>query len=83
MKISGKKEPYKIGTRIQQLRRENDIKQIQLAKQIKVDRTSLSSYENNKRLPDIFILCEIADAFGVSLDYLVGREEKEEQDITD
>ena len=45
-----------------------------MAEKIGVDRTSLSSYENNKRVPDIFMLCRIADVFEISLDHLIGRE---------
>lgn len=62
-----------IGMRIRRLRQENQLKQIELSMRIGVDRTSLSSYENGKRLPDITILCRIADVFGVTLDALVGR----------
>ncbi len=69
-----KPEQYRIGLRIRQLRAENDLKQAELANLIGVDRTSLSSYENGKRIPDIFMLCKIADIFHVSLDYLAGRE---------
>ncbi len=64
---------YDVGLRIKELRLENEWKQIELAKRIGVDRTSVSSYECGKRIPDIFILCRIADEFGVTLDYLVGR----------
>ena len=64
---------YDVGLRIKELRLENEWKQIELAKRIGVDRTSVSSCEGGKRIPDIFILCGIADEFGVTLDYLVGR----------
>ena len=52
---------YDIGSQIRKLRLENEWKQIELAKKIGVDRTSLSSYERGKRIPDIFILCRIAN----------------------
>lgn len=74
MNIKEKPEQYRIGLRIRQLRVENDFKQAELANLIGVDRTSLSSYENGKRIPDIFMLSKIADVFHVSLDYLAGRE---------
>ncbi len=67
-------EQYKIGNRIRKFRTESGLKQKEMADKIGVDRTSLSSYENNKRVPDIFILCRIADVFGISLDNLIGRE---------
>lgn len=67
-------EPYKIGNRIRKFRTEHGLKQKEMAEKIGVDRTSLSSYENNKRVPDIFMLCRIADVFKISLDHLIGRE---------
>lgn len=68
-----KVDAYGIGLRIRELRKENQLKQIELSMKIGVDRTSLSSYENGKRLPDITMLCRIADVFEVTLDTLVGR----------
>ena len=65
-----------IGAQIRLLRLKNNWKQSELADKVGVDRTSISSYESGKRVPDIFILCRIADEFEVSLDYLVGRSEK-------
>lgn len=62
-----------VGPRIRALRLEKNMTQRQLADKVGVDRTSLSSYENNKRVPDLFILCSLADIFGISLDELVGR----------
>lgn len=68
---------YTVGIRIRQLREDRGLKQRELAEKIGVDRTSLSSYENSKRIPDIFILCSIADVFQISLDELVGREHRQ------
>ena len=73
-----KTENYILGSNIKRLRKENNIKQMELAKQIGVDRTSLSSYENEKRMPDILVLWNIADIFHISIDELVGRELKED-----
>lgn len=63
-----------IGRNIKQFREERNMSQSQLAKQLWLDRTSLSGYEIGKRTPDIFMLWRLADLFGVSLDVLVGRE---------
>ena len=62
-----------IGQNIRQLRKERNMTQLHLAKKINLHRATLSSYELGKRLPDIFILISIADAFHVSLDVLVDR----------
>lgn len=40
--------------------------------------STISLYENNKRQPDQATLIKIADFFGVSVDYLLGRETSEE-----
>lgn len=66
-------EECRVGARIRLLRLEKNMTQRQLAAKIGVDRTSLSSYEHSKRMPDIFVLCRMADIFEVSLDDLVGR----------
>lgn len=63
--------------KIRRLRQERNITQIQLAKYLNVSNTTISNWENNLRVPDIFILIKIADYFKVSLDTLVGREFKE------
>ena len=62
-----------VGIRIRRFRLEKNMTQDQLAAKIGGDRTSLSSYEHSKRMPDIFVLCRMADIFEVSLDDLVGR----------
>lgn len=63
-----------IGQNIRRLRKERNMTQLHLAKIINLHRATLSSYELGKRLPDIFILISIADAFQVSLDVLVDRD---------
>lgn len=64
-------DSYTIGQRIQEVRLKKGIKQHELAKKIGVDRTSLSAYENGKRLPDIMTLCRIANVLEVTLDELI------------
>ena len=63
-----------IGTNIKLLREAKNLSQTELAKKLWIDRTSLAGYEIGKRLPDIFMLCKIADIFDVSLDALAGPE---------
>lgn len=63
-----------IGQNIRRLRKERNMTQLHLANIINLHRATLSSYELGKRLPDIFILISIADAFHVSLDMLVARD---------
>lgn len=49
------------------------ISQQQLADVIGVSQQSVNKYENHKVEPDIRTLSAIADYFGTSLDFLVGR----------
>ena len=64
--------------KLKQLRIEKNIKQQDLAKALNVTKQSVSNWENNKRLPDINTLIQLADFYNCSLDYLVGRDLKED-----
>lgn len=61
-----------IGERIKQLRSQRNISQIDLAKQIGVSKSVVSSYENNVHYPPYDVLLKMARLFGVSTDYLLG-----------
>ena len=60
---------------LKELREDRDINKISLSKAIKVSRQLITAFENGSSLPNIETLREIADYFGVSADYLLGREE--------
>lgn len=62
----------KIGDRIKQLRKELNMKRVELAQQIGVTYSALSKYETNEREPDYETLKKLARIFNVSIDYLVG-----------
>ncbi len=47
--------------------------QEQLGELINVTKVSISGYENGNRTPDTDTLRRLADVFGVSTDYLLGR----------
>lgn len=49
----------------------------QLAAKVGVTEAAISHYETGRREPDPDMLGRIANALGVSVDYLLGREEKE------
>lgn len=66
-------DKIKLGSQIKYFREINDTSQADLAKYIGVDRTTLSHYESGFRVPNIFVLCKIADYFDISIDELVGR----------
>lgn len=59
--------------RIRALRQEANVKQEELAKYLKVSRSSLSGYETGNFEAPVQIYFQLADYFGVTLDYLLGR----------
>ena len=65
-----------LGTRIKNLREESGLTQLAFAKILNINNSTLCQYENGDRVPSDDIKIRIADYFGVSLDYLVGRSEQ-------
>lgn len=61
--------------RIKELRKANKLTQIQLCKILNVAQPTLSGYENETSEPDFATFQRFADFFGVSVDYLLGRQE--------
>ena len=59
--------------RIKELREDRDLRQIDLARATGIDQRTISNYETGKSNPDSFALIKLADFFGVSVDYLLGR----------
>jgi len=59
--------------RLRSLREERDISQLELARRLKLSNSTISQYETKGRLPEPRILEMLADFFGVSVDYLLGR----------
>ena len=59
--------------RIRDLREDLDLRQCDLAERTGIDQRTISNYETGKTAPDAYSLVKLADFFGVSIDYLVGR----------
>ena len=59
--------------RIRELREDRGLRQIDVAEATGIDQKTLSNYETGKTLPDVQSMCNLADFFNVSLDYLSGR----------
>ena len=64
--------------RIKELRFQNGMTQDDVGKIIGVKRTSIYTYEKGLNYPEVRGLITLADYFGVSLDYLVGRTDNPE-----
>ena len=58
---------------ISELRKDYQLTQKDLAKILNVSNATISHYESSVNLPDIATVVKIADFFGVSADYLLGR----------
>lgn len=59
--------------RLRELRKAAHLTQKQLAEKMYVDQTSISFWETGKARPDFDKQIELAELFGVSLDYLRGK----------
>ena len=65
-----------IGKRIAALRRENNLKQDDLAQMLEVSPQAVSKWENDQTCPDISLLPKLAKILGVSVDELLsGKQE--------
>ena len=60
--------------KLSELRNEKGLTQREIAKIFNVSQGTYKNWENGKTQPSIEQLVTIADFFGVSIDYLVGRE---------
>lgn len=60
--------------RLKELRISENKTQSEIAKEINITQFTYSNYENGKTEPTVEILCQLANYYGVSLDYLVGRD---------
>ena len=68
----------KIGDKIKSLRKAQDITQEKLATYLNISYQAVSKWENGTALPDITLIPQIANFFGVSADELLGMKETEE-----
>lgn len=67
-----------VAKNITELRILNNMTQMELAEKLNYSDKTISKWERGDSSPDISVLVEIADLFGVTLDYLVGSENTEQ-----
>ena len=63
----------KFPSRLREIRVANKRKQREVAEYLGIKTRSYQAYEGGTRVPSIDLLIILADYFGVTLDYLVGR----------
>lgn len=56
------------------LRKARQLTLVQIAEELKINPTTYSQWENEKREPDIKMMIKLADYFNVTLDFLLGRD---------
>ena len=68
----------KLGEKITKLKKLKNLSQVDLAEVTGISRDAISKYERGDAIPSVQYAKKIADALGVSLDYLVSDDDKEE-----
>lgn len=67
----------KFGYRLRELRMNENMTQKELAKRLSLSTSTIGMYEQNRRFPDAEILSKIALIFGVSVDFLIGKDDSD------
>ncbi len=62
------------GERLKELRREKQISQIELAKEIGVGKSIISLWEKETCEPTLSKLISLSEYFGVTIDFLAGKD---------
>lgn len=74
-------DQQKIGAFLKELRKERNITQEQLADEMRVSRRTVSRWETGSNMPDLDILIDISEYYGVDLkDILNGQRKSEDMD---
>ena len=68
-------EKETLGKRLQELRNEKGLTQIQLAKELNIDKSTIAKYETDKVEPSLSMFKILVVYFEVSADYLLGFED--------
>lgn len=62
-----------LGLKLKALRRTQNLQSSEIAKMLKIAKSTYSGYENDKSKPNYRILIELANFYSVSVDYLLGK----------
>ena len=63
-----------LNEKIKSLRLSCNYSQVDVAEKLSVTKQTISNWENNNIQPSVDMLIKIADLFGVTTDYLLGRD---------
>lgn len=66
--------------RLEELRKQLGLSQNELAEKLHMTQQRISAYEKGKREPDINTITQLADFFGVSTDFLLGKSDIRKSD---
>lgn len=69
-----------LGQRLKELRNLKRLTQDEIAKKLHLTRSTYAQYEVDRRVPEYATLEKLADFFDVSIDYLVGRDNRDSAD---
>ncbi len=69
-----------LGENIRKLRQSRSIGQLELGHRVGASKQGISNWENGNIMPSIDLLIRLADFFGVSTDYLLGRDTRQTLD---
>jgi len=64
--------------RIRELREDNDLTQLQIAKYLHCDQSLYSKYERGEREIPLALIIKLARLYGTSIDYMVGLSDVKE-----
>ena len=62
-----------IASNISKLRKQKKLTQLEFAKALNYSDKAISKWERAESIPDIIILKQIADLFGVTVDYIINE----------
>lgn len=69
-------------SRLKNLRKMMTLSQEELGKRLSVTKSMVSAYETSMRMPSYEVLARMARLFGVTTDYLLGLDTREQIDIS-
>ena len=72
-------DQVKIGILLKEMRKEKNLSQEQLAEKFYVSTRTISRWENGNTMPDISVMIELADFYGIDLRELLNGERKSDK----